>query len=159
MPETLTYRIATRDDLLAIVRMLAADPLGAARESVSEPLDAAYESAFAAIDGDPNNELLVADYDTTVAGVLQLTYLPSLTYQGGWRAQIEGVRVLADLRGQGVGRALLEAAIDRARRRGCRMVQLTTDLQRPDALRFYEQLGFRATHAGMKLHLTGGRAP
>jgi GNAT superfamily N-acetyltransferase len=153
VPDPLSFRTAARDDLAAIVRMLAADPLGATRESVTEPLAPEYEAAFAAIRDDPNNELLVAECGTALAGVLQLTYLPSLTYQGGWRAQVEGVRVAEGMRGQGVGRALLEEAIARARSRGCRLVQLTTDSRRPEALRFYEQLGFRATHAGMKLQL------
>jgi GNAT superfamily N-acetyltransferase len=153
VPEPLTFRAAARADLAAIVGMLAADPLGATRESVTEPLAPEYEAAFAAIRDDPNNELLVAECGTALAGVLQLTYLPSLTYRGGWRAQVEGVRVAEGMRGQGVGRALLEEAIARARGRGCRLVQLTTDNRRPEALRFYEQLGFRATHAGMKLQL------
>lgn len=154
MSESLSFRPAVRADLLPIVRLLAADPLGATREQVTEPLEPAYEAAFAAISGDPNNELLVAEQAGLLAGVLQLTYIPSLTYRGGWRAQIEGVRVASELRGRGVGRALLIEAIDRASRRGCRLVQLTTDNRRPDALRFYEQLGFKATHAGMKLPLT-----
>lgn len=153
MTTALTFRMATRHDLLEIVQLLAADPLGAQRESPREPLAPEYESAFAAISDDPNNELLVAEEGPALAGVLQITYLPSLTYQGGWRAQIEGVRVSAEMRGRGVGRALVTEAIERARARGCRLVQLTTDNRRPDALRFYEQLGFRATHAGMKLHL------
>lgn len=151
----ITFRSATRADLPDIVRLLAADPLGAQRESPEEPLAESYESAFAAIERDPNNELLVAVSAGEVGGVLQLTYLPSLTYRGSWRAQIEGVRVSAALRGRGVGRALLDAAIARARTRGCQLVQLTTDQRRPDAIRFYERLGFRATHAGMKLDLTG----
>lgn len=154
MTEPLTFRSAVRDDLLPIVRLLAADPLGATREHVAEPLPQTYEAAFAAISADPNNELLVAEQHGQLAGVLQLTYIPSLTYQGGWRAQIEGVRVASELRGRGVGRALLTEAIDRARHRGCRLVQLTTDNRRPDAIRFYEQLGFQSTHAGMKLPLT-----
>ena len=137
--------------------MLAADPLGAQRESPGDSAGALlrpeYEAAFKAISDDPNNELLVAVDGEAIAGVLQITYLPSLTYTGAWRAQIEGVRVSAELRGRGTGRALVSAAIDRARQRECRIVQLTTDNRRPDALRFYEQLGFRTTHAGMKLHL------
>lgn len=153
MNDALTFRAATRADLLTIARLLAADPLGAERESPKDPLEPEYEAAFAAIDADANNELLVAEHGATIAGVLQITYLPSLTYRGSWRAQIEGVRVSAELRGRGVGRALMGEAIERARRRGCRLVQLTTDNRRPDAIRFYEQLGFRASHSGMKLHL------
>lgn len=147
------FRTAVRADVPAIVRMLADDPLGARRERLEEPLPPAYDRAFDAIDADPNNELLVAEHDGRIAGVLQLTFIPYLTYQGGWRALIEGVRVSAAMRGQGVGRALVEEAVTRARAKGCHLVQLTTDKQRPDALRFYERLGFRATHEGMKLHL------
>lgn len=150
------FRAAVSGDLPALVHMLANDPLGATRESAAEPLDERYHAAFGAIAADPNNELLIAEVDGTVAGMLQLTWLPSLTYRGSWRAQIEGVRVTEAVRGQGIGAALVGEAIERARARGCRLVQLTTDARRPDALRFYERLGFRTTHAGMKLDLGGG---
>lgn len=149
------FRRARRDDLPAVVRLLADDLLGAGRETVSEPLLPAYLQAFDAIESDPNQALAVAqDADGRVVGVLQLTYVPSLTHRGGWRAQIEGVRVAASLRSAGVGERMFEWAIDRARERGCRMVQLTTDRARPDAIRFYERLGFVASHVGMKLSLT-----
>lgn len=149
------FRRARRDDLPAVVRLLADDLLGAGRETVSEPLLPAYLQAFDAIESDPNQALAVAqDADGRVVGVLQLTYVPSLTHRGGWRAQIEGVRVAAALRSAGVGERMFEWAIDRARERGCRMVQLTTDRARPDAIRFYERLGFVASHVGMKLSLT-----
>lgn len=144
---------AEQTDLSAIVHLLADDPLGAKREIVSTPLDAAYHEAFEAIAADPNQRLLVAKRNQQVVGVLQLTFIPGLTYRGCWRAQIEGVRVLAAVRSQGIGRRLLEHAVACARHRGCRMVQLTTDTRRPDARRFYEQLGFVASHHGMKLHL------
>jgi ribosomal protein S18 acetylase RimI-like enzyme len=149
---TLTFRPAGRDDLPAIVEMLAADPLGAQREQFTTPLPPAYYDAFAAIEADPNNLLIVAVQGEQVVGVMQLTFIPNLTYGGSWRAQVEGVRVAASQRSQGVGRALLQWAIDRAQERGCRLVQLTTDKSRPGALRFYESLGFRASHEGMKLH-------
>lgn len=132
--------------------MLANDPLGARREDFRDPLPSSYHDAFDAIDRDLNNELVVVERDGAVIGVLQLTFIPYLTYRGGWRALIEGVRVAADQRGGGVGRALFEWAIERARERGCHLVQLTSDKQRPDAIRFYESLGFRASHEGMKLH-------
>lgn len=149
------FRRARRDDLPAVVRLLADDLLGAGRETVSEPLLPAYLQAFDAIESDPNQALAVAqDADGRVVGVLQLTFVPSLTHRGGWRAQIEGVRVAAALRSAGVGERMFEWAIDRARERGCRMVQLTTDRARPDAIRFYERLGFVASHVGMKLSLT-----
>ena len=149
-----TFRPARADDVPRIVALLADDPLGARREDARDPLPPAYHAAFAAIDADPNNELIVADAGGAVVGVLQLTCIPYLTYRGGWRALIEGVRVAASHRGAGLGEALLRHAIARARERGCHLVQLTSDKQRPDALRFYERLGFVASHEGFKLHLT-----
>jgi len=160
MSERIAFRRARRADLPAIVRMLADDPLGARRERFATPLPAAYSAAFAAIARDRNNELVVAVAADVVIGVLQLTFIPSLTYQGGWRALIEGVRVHADWRSRGVGRLMFEWAIRRARARGCHMLQLTTDKSRPAAKRFYEGLGFVASHEGMKLHFPrrgGGR--
>lgn len=152
----LTFRRATRDDVDDIVRMLADDPLGARREAYAAPLPERYYDAFSAIDRDPNNELVVAVLDGAVVGVLQLTFIPYLTYRGGWRALIEGVRVDAAQRSSGTGRKLFEWAIERARERGCHMVQLTSDKERPDAIRFYRGLGFTASHEGMKLHLKPG---
>lgn len=134
--------------------MLADDPLGATRETFSSPLPDCYPAAFDAIDRDPNNELVVAETaDGIVIGVLQITFIPYLTYRGGWRALIEGVRVASGFRSGGVGKRMLDWAIQRAKDRGCRVVQLTSDKSRPDAVRFYEQLGFVASHEGMKLHL------
>lgn len=150
---TLEFRRATRDDLSAIVRLLADDVLGASRERYETPLPPSYLRAFEAIDADPNNELVVACLEGEVAGVLQLTFIPYLAYQGGWRALVEAVRVDSRRRSQGLGKALFEWAIERARARGCYMVQLTTDKSRADAKRFYETLGFVASHEGMKLHL------
>ncbi|MGE5674084.1 MAG: N-acetyltransferase family protein [Mycobacterium leprae] len=147
-----TFRLANREDLPAIVRMLADDLLGARREEYTLPLPPSYYTAFEAIDSDPNNELIVAELDGTVCGVLQLTYIPYLTYRGRWRALIEGVRVDSSRRGSGIGRKLFQWAIERAQEKGCHLVQLTTDKARPDALRFYESLGFVASHEGMKLH-------
>ena len=149
-----TLRRATAQDLPAIVRLLADDPLGAKREHYRLPLPASYLAAFAAIDRDPNQELCVACLDESVVGVLQLTFIPYLTYRGGWRALIEGVRVDAANRSSGLGKAMVEHAIRRARERRCHLVQLTTDKTRPEAKRFYEALGFVATHEGMKLHLS-----
>jgi len=153
MADPLRFRAATAADLPAIVRLLADDPLGAQRERVTDPLPRAYADAFAAIAADPNHELLVADRDGAVVGVLQLSFVPSLTWQGRWRAMVEGVRVSAEARGGGVGQAMMEEAIRRARARGCHQLQLTTHKSRVDAHRFYERLGFRATHEGMKLTL------
>ncbi len=150
---TLTFRAASRKDLECIVRMLADDPLGATRERYSVPLLRSYVRAFDAVRKDRNNALIVACHGRDVVGVLQLTVIPSLTYKGASRALIEGVRVDAAVRREGVGRALLEHAIERARKRGCLMVQLTTDKARPAAKKFYESLGFVASHEGMKLRL------
>jgi GNAT superfamily N-acetyltransferase len=149
----LTFRRAQRGDLTDIVRMLADDPLGSKRERYENPLPASYGDAFDAIASDPNNELVVASLDGRVIGVLQLTFIPYVTYQGSWRALIEGVRVDASVRSRGVGRAMFEWAIARARERRCVMLQLTTDKTRADAKRFYEGLGFVASHEGMKLKL------
>lgn len=152
----LSFRRAERADLPHIVRLLAADPLGAKRERYETPLPESYLAAFDAIDADPNNETVVACIGEAVAGVLQITFIPGLTYLGGWRASIEGVRVDAKHRSSGLGKAMIEHAVRRARERGCHLVQLTTDKSRPEAKRFYEGLGFVASHEGMKLHLTVG---
>ena len=146
-------REATADDVAAIVALLADDPLGATREDPGEPLNPRYSDAFSAIDGDPNNVLFVAVDDGAVIGCLQLTIMPGLSLTGMWRAQIEAVRVARSARGSGVGHRLVEEAITRARARECGLVQLTTDKTRPDAHRFYEDLGFVASHVGMKLRL------
>jgi ribosomal protein S18 acetylase RimI-like enzyme len=152
-PEPVQMRRATADDLPRIVQLLADDPLGATRERFEDPLPSEYRAAFQAIESDPNQLLLVADLDGTVVGVLQLTFIPGLTRLGSWRAMIEGVRVDGTQRGAGIGQQLVTRAIEEASRRNCRLVQLTTDKRRPDAHRFYERLGFVATHEGMKLQL------
>ena len=149
-----TFRRAIRDDLPAIVRLLADDPLGASREQVTTPLPEAYYTAFDAIEGDPNNELIVLETNArAVVGVLQMTFIPGLTRRGSWRALIEGVRIAAEMRSGGVGRQLMEWAIGRARERRCHVVQLTSDKSRVDAIRFYQRLGFVASHEGLKLTL------
>lgn len=112
-----------------------------------------YFNAFDRIHEDPNQELIVVEgEDGEVIGTLQLSFLQYLTYRGGIRAQIEAVRIRKDYRGTGTGRKLMKWAIDRAREKGAHVLQLTTDKKRPDALRFYESLGFVASHEGMKLH-------
>lgn len=133
--------------------MLADDPLGARRERFEDPLPACYAEAFEDIARSPNELLAVAEQEGRVVGVLQITFIRYLTYQGGRRALVEGVRVHRSARGQGLGRQMFTWAIARARDRGCHVVQLTTDKQRPEALAFYESLGFVASHEGMKLHL------
>lgn len=144
-------RRATAEDVAAVVGMLADDPLGARRESPGEP--EVYRPAFEAIAADPNQYLLVAEAEGRVVGTLQLTFIPGLSHRGASRAQIEAVRTHADLRGSGLGTRMLEWALEEARRRGCRMVQLTSDASRADARRFYERLGFTASHLGFKMIL------
>ncbi|HEX5543106.1 MAG TPA: GNAT family N-acetyltransferase [Micromonospora sp.] len=147
------FRPARKDDVPAIVALLADDGLGKGREVVGEEVDTAYWRAFEAMANDPNNVQIVVESDGEVVGTLQLTFIPSLSRRGGLRAQIEGVRVRSDQRGAGLGRQMFVWAIDQARDRGCNLVQLTTDKRRVDARRFYESLGFEASHEGMKLPL------
>jgi ribosomal protein S18 acetylase RimI-like enzyme len=151
-----TFRRATEADLPAIVAMLADDPLGAAREDPRLPLDGGYSRAFAAIAADANQFLAVAELHGAVVGTLQLTFIPGLSYKGGWRGQIEAVRIAASQRGQGLGTRMILWAVGECRARGCRMVQLSTNMTRTDAHRFYERLGFSRSHFGYKLDLGGG---
>ena len=149
------YREATKDDLSYIIQMLADDQLGNSREDASLPVNQQYSDAFAIINADPNNELIVLESDDPkypeIMGILQLTYIPYLTYQGSWRCLIEGVRIHQDYRGQGLGTKLFEWAINRAKQKGCNIVQLTSNKSRTEAIRFYESLGFQASHEGFKL--------
>ncbi|MEJ2765132.1 GNAT family N-acetyltransferase [Photobacterium sp. MCCC 1A19761] len=147
------FRAATKDDLETLVLMLQDDALGSQREDGTLPLNAKYLQAFEAIQADPNNQLMVAETQDRVVGMLQLTFIPYLTHIGSWRCLIEGVRILADYRGQGLGEQMFQYAIGQAQEKGCQLVQLTSDKQRLDALRFYEKLGFVATHEGFKLRL------
>ncbi len=154
MDETLTFRDARREDLAAIVALLADDPLGATREIGGGVVAAAYVEAFDAIDGDVNNSVLVGERGGEVVACVQVTLTASLTRSGATRATLEGVRVRGDARGAGAGEALVREAIALARERGATLVQLTSDKRRPDAIRFYERLGFEASHEGLKLTLT-----
>ena len=146
-------RRATRADLSAIVAMLADDALGSTREDASKPPTAAYVSAFAAIDADPNQFLAVMTADGAVIGTLQLTFVRGLSRKGALRGQIEAVRIAGARRGAGLGQALIQWAVEECRRRGCAMVQFTSDKSRTDAHRFYERLGFKASHLGFKMDL------
>ena len=150
----LRFRLATHDDVSKIVQMLSDDPLGAKRERFDDPLPETYIKAFKSIKDDPNNELVIATTGVDIAGFLQITLIPYLTYQGRWRALVEGVRVNKKYRDQGIGKRLFKWAIQRAKDRNCHLIQLTTDKQRPDAIKFYESLGFTASHEGMKLHFS-----
>ena|SRR5215218_6059191 len=150
--ETYEVRRAVRADVAAIVELIAADQIGGGRDGGAL---APYERAFAAIDSDPAQLLVVVtDASREVVGTLQMTYIPGLARRGGLRAQIEAVRVGEHLRGRGLGHALCAWAIDEARRRGCGLVQLTSDKRRTPAHRFYGRLGFTASHEGFKLRLT-----
>jgi GNAT superfamily N-acetyltransferase len=149
----LWIRPATRQDLPSIVRMLADDELGSQRERDVEPLSESYYEAFEQIQRDPNHQLVVAESDRKVIGTLHLMFLPSISFQGGLRAQIESVRVEKNFRNQGIGAAMMEWTIECARERGAHVIQLTSHLSRKDAHRFYERLGFRGSHLGMKLDL------
>jgi ribosomal protein S18 acetylase RimI-like enzyme len=149
-----TIREARREDVPAIVRMLADDPLGATRERAVDPLPREYLDAFDAIQTHTGNHLLVADLDGKVVGCLQLTFIPGLSRMGLTRAQIESVRIDSSMRGRKLGELMIQDAIARAKQHGCGVVQLTTDKARADAHRFYERLGFEGTHLGMKLSLS-----
>ncbi|MCX5559003.1 GNAT family N-acetyltransferase [Streptomyces sp. NBC_00038] len=147
----LEIRAAVADDVPAIVAMLADDPLGAERESPDDLTP--YLAALERLNGDANQHLVVAVRGGRVVGTLQLTVIPGLSRKGATRSVIEGVRVHADERGSGLGTRLIEWAIDESRRQDCQLVQLTSDVTRTDAHRFYERLGFTASHVGFKLPL------
>ncbi|WP_155057211.1 GNAT family N-acetyltransferase [Streptomyces blattellae] len=147
----LEIRPAVKDDVPAIVAMLADDPLGAQRESPDDLTP--YLAALERLSGDPNQHLVVAVREGRIVGTLQLTIIPGLSRKGSTRSIVEAVRIHADERGGGLGTQLIEWAVDESRRRHCRLVQLTSDASRTDAHRFYERLGFDASHVGFKLML------
>lgn len=149
----LDFRHAIESDISSLVNLLADDDLGAEREDTSIPLNQKYIETFRSIEKDINNELTVVECNGELVGMLQLTFIPYLTHTGSWRCLIEGVRIAKIYRGQGLGSKFINWAIGRARDNNCSIVQLTSDKQRPDALRFYESLGFQATHEGFKLKL------
>ena len=146
-------RKATENDILAIVQMIADDELGRKRENFQIPLPAEYIKAFEKINSDENQELVVVENeDLEIIGTLQLSFIQYLTYRGGIRAQIEAVRIRKDKRGLGIGKIMFEWAINRAQTRKAHLIQLTTDKKRPKAIKFYEELGFKKSHEGMKMH-------
>lgn len=150
---SLKFRQAEIEDLPQIVQMLADDFLGAARERYENPLPESYIKAFQEIEADVNNELIVAETNGEIVGSLQITFTPSIAFQGGKRATVESVRVDSKFRGQGIGREMMLWAIERARQENCIFLQLTTNAERKEAHRFYEKLGFKGSHLGMKLSL------
>ena len=150
----MNIRRAQLSDLSVIIEMIADDELGKKRENFQHPLPKEYRAAFEQIVIDPNQELMVVEKENLeIIGTFQLSFIQYLTYQGGIRAQIEAVRVRKDTRGLGVGLAMFEWAIKRAKERKAHVIQLTTDKKRPKAIKFYEKLGFQASHEGMKMHL------
>ena len=149
----ISIRMATPSDVPSIVRLLADDELGSLREKYEKPIPKSYYSAYELINGDPNHELIVAELNGEVIGTLHLMFLPSLSFQGGLRAQVEFVRVDTRYQNQGIGSQIMKWTIERAKVRGAHIVQLTTHKSRADAHRFYERLGFKGTHLGMKLSL------
>lgn len=152
-----TIRHATVTDVPAIIELLADDEIGATRET---PHDRApYEESFAAIAADPNQLLVIGERGGQIVATMQLTFIPGLSRRGTWRAQIEGVRVASAARGGGLGEALMRWAIEQARQRRCALVQLTSDDRRREAHRFYQRLGFTASHTGFKLPLEYSTSP
>jgi GNAT superfamily N-acetyltransferase len=151
---SVVLRRAKADDVPAIVGLLAADQLGATRDGVTAPGDLAdYQRAFRLIDGDPAHTLVVAESGPDIVATMQLSFIPGLARRGALRAQIEAVRVHETYRSRGLGAAMVNWAIGEARQRHCALVQLTTDKSRTSAHRFYQRLGFVASHEGMKLAL------
>ncbi len=153
MQNELFFRLATIDDLADIIKMLVDDKLGATREKFEDIISEKYISAFNKIIADPNQELTIVELNDNKVATFHLTFIQYLTHQGGLRVQIEAVRTSSDFRGKGIGKKVFEYAIERAKQKNCILLQLTTDKQRPDAIRFYKSIGFVATHEGMKLKL------
>ena len=147
------HRRAKLDDLKEIVSLLADDKLGRTREQAGDEIAQEYLDAFAKIDSDPNQYLMVLENDGEVIGTCHLTLMPSLTFSGSTRLQIEAVRVNSSIRGQNLGQQMIKFAINWGKEYGATIIQLTTNKERPDALKFYEKLGFKASHEGMKLYL------
>ena len=149
----MNFRKATKNDVSVIVEMIADDELGGKRENFQIPLPSEYLIAFKKINADENQELIVVENeDLEIIGTLQLSFIQYLTYRGGIRAQIEAVRIRKDKRGLGIGKIMLGWAINRAKERDVHLLQLTTDKKRPKTIKFYEELGFKQTHEGMKMH-------
>jgi ribosomal protein S18 acetylase RimI-like enzyme len=150
VPPSITIRRARRDDVGAIVAMLADDPLGSSRERLEQPLPSSYFAAFEALDREASIQLVVAENGSgEVVGCLQLCILPGLSSQGASRGLIEDVRVASHCRSQGIGEKMVEWAITTARAKGCKLVELLTHGSRVDAQRFYARLGFQPSHVGM----------
>lgn len=153
MLSNLKIKRASYEDLPHIVYLLSNDPLGKQRESYQDPLPKSYLIAFEEINSDKNQYLVVVQDESKIIGTMQLTIITYLTYQGGKRSQVEGVRIDESYRGKGIGKFMIKWAISKSRELGCHLIQLTTDKKRPEALEFYVKLGFIPSHEGLKLHL------
>jgi GNAT superfamily N-acetyltransferase len=151
--EHIVFWSALLVDVPAIVALLADDKLGSQREIIGTPLDQRYVDAFQAIEADANQRLVVVADGDEIVGTLQISFIPGIARMGSWRGQIEAVRIAAHRRDSGLGQKMFEWAISECKSRGCNLVQLTTDKSRTDAHRFYEKLGFKASHEGYKLAL------
>ena len=140
-------------DLGVVVNLLADDDLGQFRENAGEAVNADYIRAFEEISRDANQYAAIFEINGVVIGCLQITFIPGLSRRGCLRGQIEGVRVARNFRGEGYGAKMIAWAVSECRRRGCRMVQLTSDKKRENAIQFYKRLGFVSSHEGLKLNL------
>lgn len=149
----LIFREAVENDVAILVNMIADDILGSKREDNSKPTNSCYISAFGKIKNDPNNELIVVVLENEIVGMLQLTFIQYLGLMGSLRCIIGAVRVQSKYRGQGLGTKIIKWGIKRSAEKGCKVVQITSDKQRYDSIRFYEKLGFKATHEGLRLKL------
>ena len=149
----LTFRQATQNDLPELIVLLADDKLGKSREDTSVPVNKEYLIAFEKISNDKNNELIVVENHSKIVGMLQLTFIPYLTHIGSLRCLIEGVRISSKSRGLGLGTKTFQWAISYAKNKNCNIVQLSSNKQRLEAIKFYENLGFEASHEGFKLNL------
>jgi GNAT superfamily N-acetyltransferase len=151
--KSVSIRDAQRHDLKAIIALLADDDLGKHREVVSDEIDPAYVRAFETIAADPRTRLIVAEQAGRIVGCFELVFIPGLGRRGAERAQIEAIRVARDVRGEGVGKLMIQWAINHAKSRGCRLVQLTSDKRRTRAHQFYAKLGFAPSHEGFKMEI------
>lgn len=155
MNQDLQHRKAAISDLTQIINLLLEDELGKSRETRATALDQRYIDAFNLIDQDHNQYLMVVEKDNQIIATCHLTLMPSLTFKGSTRMQIDAVRVSEKLRGHKIGEWMINKAIEYAKSNNVKIIQLTTNIQRPRAKKFYEKLGFEATHVGMKLYLEG----
>lgn len=154
MNDPYIFRRAEQKDLLDIIRLLSEDDLGSSRETFrAHDIQSSYQTAFNEINSDPNQFLMVLEKDAKIIGTCHLTYMPSLTFQGGKRMNIEAVRIDQTLRNQKIGEWMIKQVLQMAKKHHCKIVQLTTNKKRQAAKRFYEKFGFEATHEGMKLYL------